>query len=102
MHMARSGVGAEGLMQVMPATARWIAGKMNVKDYSIMDVDTNIQFGTVPQLRQPVAGTPGAGDSRLQRRPLRTRGHGGQRYRWKVPSTPKPSRLTRHATMSKK
>ena len=46
VHMARSGVGAQGLMQVMPATARWIAGKMGVKDYSIMDVDTNIQFGT--------------------------------------------------------
>ena len=46
---ARSGVGASGLMQVMPATAVWIAKKMGLTDYhrgNIAQLDTNIQMGT--------------------------------------------------------
>jgi len=45
---ARSGVGASGLMQVMPATARWTAKKIGMP-YSpdqISDRDTNIKIGT--------------------------------------------------------
>ena len=45
---AESGVGARGLMQLMPATAEWIAGKLGVKNYSfdmLWDGDTNIRFG---------------------------------------------------------
>ncbi len=45
---ARSGVGASGLMQVMPATARWTAKKIGL-DFSpeqITDRDTNIKIGT--------------------------------------------------------
>ncbi len=45
---ARSGVGASGLMQVMPATARWTAKKIGL-DYTpdlITDRDTNIRIGT--------------------------------------------------------
>ena len=45
---ARSGVGASGLMQVMPATARWTAKKIGI-DYTpdlITDRDTNIKIGT--------------------------------------------------------
>ena len=46
---ARSGVGASGLMQVMPATARWTAKKIGLHDFQahhINDRDTNIAIGT--------------------------------------------------------
>jgi len=46
---ARSGVGASGLMQVMPATARWTARKIGLTDFAphqITDRDTNIAIGT--------------------------------------------------------
>jgi soluble lytic murein transglycosylase len=46
---ARSGVGASGLMQVMPATARWTAKKIGLTDFQphqINDRDTNIRIGT--------------------------------------------------------
>ncbi|WP_374640205.1 transglycosylase SLT domain-containing protein [Hydrogenophaga sp.] len=46
---ARSGVGASGLMQVMPATARWTARKIGLTDFQpqqITDRETNIQIGT--------------------------------------------------------
>lgn len=46
---ARSGVGASGLMQVMPATARWTARKIGLTDFTadqINDRDTNITIGT--------------------------------------------------------
>lgn len=44
--VARSGVGASGLMQIMPATAKWIAGKLGEPGYSINSLDTNIRYGT--------------------------------------------------------
>jgi hypothetical protein len=46
---ARSGVGAAGLMQVMPATAKWTAKKLGMTDFAphkINDRDTNIAIGT--------------------------------------------------------
>lgn len=46
---ARSQVGASGLMQVMPATARWTARKIGLSDFRphhINERDTNIQIGT--------------------------------------------------------
>jgi soluble lytic murein transglycosylase len=46
---ARSGVGASGLMQVMPATAKWTAKKIGLLDFrpaQITDRDTNIAIGT--------------------------------------------------------
>ena len=45
----KSSAGASGLMQLMPATARWVAGKIGLKNFSWSQtnhVETNINLGT--------------------------------------------------------
>jgi len=47
--VARSSAGASGLMQVMPATAKWIAKRLGMTGYKpgmITELDTNMKFGT--------------------------------------------------------
>lgn len=49
MHYAKSHAGAQGLMQLMPTTARWAAKRAGVKGYKrsmIRDLDTNVNIGT--------------------------------------------------------
>jgi soluble lytic murein transglycosylase len=46
---AQSGVGAAGLMQVMPSTGKWVAEKIGMSDYGhgmLSDIRTNILLGT--------------------------------------------------------
>ena len=46
---ARSTAGASGLMQLMPATARWVAKKIGLTDYRhdmVNDTETNLLLGT--------------------------------------------------------
>ncbi len=49
VHTARSSAGASGLMQLMPATARWVAKRLGLNGHHTIlteTVDTNIGLGT--------------------------------------------------------
>jgi soluble lytic murein transglycosylase len=75
---ARSSAGAAGLMQVMPATARFVAAKIGMRGYrpkNVTEVNTNIAMGTgymkivLDQLGHPVLASAAynAGPSRARR-----------------------------------
>lgn len=79
VNVARSSVGASGLMQIMPATARWIARRLGVKRFhpnQMQDPAKNIQFGAyyLKHVQTSLDGSPvlataayNAGPGRAQR-----------------------------------
>ena len=79
INVARSSVGAAGLMQIMPATARWIAQRLGIKGFNpseMGDPARNIQFGTyyLKHVQTSLDGSPvlataayNAGPGRAQR-----------------------------------
>jgi len=78
MPEVRSHVGAAGLMQLMPATARWVAKKLGVNGFNqdqLTQVGTNLSFGAyylkyvLDKLGNPVLATAGynAGPNRPRR-----------------------------------
>ena len=75
---ARSGVGAAGLMQVMPRTAKFVARKIGLKRFrpkDVIEIQTNVSLGTgylkivLDQLGHPVLASAAynAGPSRAKR-----------------------------------
>jgi soluble lytic murein transglycosylase len=75
---ARSGMGAAGLMQVMPHTARYVAARMKMRNFRahhVNDVQTNVTLGTgymkivLEQLGHPVLASAAynAGPARAKR-----------------------------------
>lgn len=79
INVAKSSVGAAGLMQIMPATGIWIARKLGIKSYSTRDLnepETNLKFGTfyLRHVQDSLDGSPvlataayNAGPRRAQR-----------------------------------
>jgi len=79
INVARSSVGASGLMQIMPATARWIAQRLGIKRFHPNEMQNpakNIQFGAyyLKHVQTSLDGSPvlataayNAGPSRAQR-----------------------------------
>jgi soluble lytic murein transglycosylase len=79
INVARSNVGAAGLMQIMPATARWIAQRLGIKRFNtseMQDPARNIQFGAyyLKHVQTSLDGSPvlataayNAGPGRAQR-----------------------------------
>jgi soluble lytic murein transglycosylase len=76
--IAKSSAGAQGLMQLMPATARYVAAKVGLKPYDhkrVTDVRTNVNLGTgymkmvLDQLGHPVLASAAynAGPGRARR-----------------------------------
>jgi len=79
INVARSNVGASGLMQIMPATARWIAKRLGIRGFDpseMQDPAKNIQFGAyyLKHMQTSLDGSPvlataayNAGPGRAQR-----------------------------------
>lgn len=45
--LAISRSGARGLMQIMPKTGEWLAGRSNMRNYDLLDPETSIRLGSM-------------------------------------------------------
>jgi len=84
---ARSSASAQGLMQIIPPTARWIARKLGVSDFRIEhlnDMDTNLRFGTfyLKSVLEDLEGSPLLASAGYNAGPNRPR-----RWRSTLPAT---------------
>jgi soluble lytic murein transglycosylase len=103
---AKSNVGASGLMQLMPATAKWVAKKIGLRDFSqgrVNDTETNVLLGTsyMRLVMENLDNHPVLASAAYNAGPGRAR-NGAPTARWKAPSTPRPSRSAKRATTSRK
>ncbi|AXI03259.1 lytic transglycosylase domain-containing protein [Aquirhabdus parva] len=82
---ARSNVGAGGLMQVMPSTARWVAARIGepFRAAQLGDMDTNIRYGTfyLNHIFGQLGGQAVLATAGYNAGPLRAK-------RWQPPSSP--------------
>jgi soluble lytic murein transglycosylase len=81
---ARSSVGASGLMQIMPATARWIAGRLGLKEWrhAVEDaIDANVNFGTyyLKEMLVRLDGSPVLASAAYNAGPSRAQAWRGER-----------------------
>ncbi len=83
INVARSSVGASGLMQIMPATARWIAKRLGIKGFhpnEMQDPAKNIQFGAyyLRHVQGSLDGSPVLATAAYNAGP-------GRAQRWRAP-----------------
>ena len=102
----RSSAGAAGLMQLMPATAKWVARRMGMQDYSwsrVTDTGVNAALGTyyLRHVLDDLDGNPVLAAAAYNAGPG-ARAAGATHVRWKAPFTRKPYRSMKPGAMSRK
>jgi soluble lytic murein transglycosylase len=103
---AKSNVGASGLMQLMPATAKWVARKIGLRDFSqgqVHDTQTNVLLGTsyMRLVMENLDNHPVLASAAYNAGPGRAK-NGALTARWRVPFTQRRSPSARRATTLKR
>lgn len=102
-----SGVGAQGLMQVMPKTAKWLIRKLDLKELKgkpLVDPNTNVALGTayLNMLREDFDGSFALSSAAYNAGPVRARiWRKTLENPWRVPSSSSPSPISKPATTSR-